>query len=622
MADIQSYIAEWKKAKQFVYGYTRDFRDLDTIANAQYPRGSAKKPNVGDTTIAGTVRQMMRRAVKQIPVVSVAINGSKQTEQALVCRYLVNNCILNPVSFGKGFINNLQIGGRGALTRGFNVFQVKATRMYGEFGITPTLIHFSDIGIEPGVQDISSSNYWYVRTQFTPTKLKNIYKKEKSNKNTTWNVKALKALIDAGPDGSGETEYAEWLIPSQQGTDIASETFTLITRYSRDPSEDIISFSPTLSQELRTVPNRSKFGYPRVLGLVIDTAELSPFGDSRVRLASPNQNLMMALRQNVATTWLYNSDPTMYQIGMFTGDNSLKSGGRVVSSDPNAKVGVINLDTSTAQGYDKISQEIGGQILTMLGFNPGANLGALGQSKTGIGAQTQRMTMDDASQEITNIVEEFIKQYIISALDLYLSEQDGEGIIYVDDETREDIKEIEPNRFTDENNPNALGINWNELYDYIQKIDVEVDTTISKDDLTNEKRKDLQDALTVAAQTADPADPASKEKIDAIEDEFLDEVVPGMSQKLDRIKQRKDQQPAPGAPAAPGQPIQAGPGPKPPSESITFKDTAAVAPRAAAAMLEQAGLPSEDLAAKALVQDQQAAQTVSPAPPKPPIPPQ
>lgn len=600
MANIEDYIEEWKKAEKFVAGYTKDFKDLNTIANAQYPRGSGKKPNVGDTTIAGTIRQMMRRAVKQPPVVSVAINGTKLTEEALICRYLVNNCILNPISFGKGFVSSLQLGGRGALTRGFNAFQVKATKLYNEFGITPSLIHFSDIGIEPGVQDANFSSYWYLKTQYTPSKLKKIYDKEKTNKNTTWNIKALKALLDAGPDGSGMTEYAEWLIPSEQGSDISSESYTVITRYSADPDDDIVSFSNTLSQELRTVPNRSKFGYPRILFLVIDPAELSPLGDSRVRLASPNQNLAMALRQNVATTWLYNSDPTVVYTGLFSGSKALKSGGSISSSDPNAKAQLLTLDTTTAQQYDKISQEISGQILNMLGFNPSANLGAIGQSKTGVGAQTQRMTMDDASQEITNLIEEFIKQYIVSGLDLYLSEMDGEGILYVDDETKQDIEAVSPGRFGDPSNPNALGVDWNQLYDHIQKIDVSVDTTISKDDFTNEKRKDLQDALTVMKQTSDPNDPTSAAKASVVEDELLDEMVPDLSQKLDALQKNQPIQPPQGA---------GGPGPKAPSESITFKDAAVVAPKAAAAMLAQAGLPSDDLVQQAALKDQQVAGT-------------
>lgn len=167
MTDVTDYIAEWKKSKEFTYGYTHDFRDLNTIANAQYPKSNSKKPNVGDTTIAGAIRQMMNKAIKQLPVISVAINGSKLTEQALICRHIVNDNILNPTSFGKGFIGSLKLGGRGAVTRGFNAFQVKATNLYGQYGVIPSLLHFSDIGIEPGVQDANLSSYFYVKTQFT-----------------------------------------------------------------------------------------------------------------------------------------------------------------------------------------------------------------------------------------------------------------------------------------------------------------------------------------------------------------------------------------------------------------------------------------------------------------------
>lgn len=542
MTDVTDYIAEWKKSKEFTYGYTHDFRDLNTIANAQYPKSNSKKPNVGDTTIAGAIRQMMNKAIKQLPVISVAINGSKLTEQALICRHIVNDNILNPTSFGKGFIGSLKLGGRGAVTRGFNAFQVKATNLYGQYGVIPSLLHFSDIGIEPGVQDANLSSYFYVKTQFTPTKLKKIYAKEKNNKNTTWNIKAVKALIDAGPDGTGATEYSEWLIPSEQTAATSSDTYTIVTRLSSDPDDDITSFSPTLSQSIRNVPNRSKFGYPRVIFMVIDPAELSPFGDSRVRLASPNQNLMMALRQNVATTWLYNSDPTVVRTGLFTGSTALKAGGTISSTDPNAKVGLLTLDTSTAQQYDKISQEISGQILNMLGYNPGASLGAIGQSKTGIGAQTQRAGIDDASQEITNIVQDFIKQYILSALDLFLSEQDDTGILYVDDDTKKDIEAISPGRFGDPTNPNALGVNWTELYDYIQKIDITVDTTISKDDFTNEKRAELQDTLVTMKQNDNPNDPVAAQKASIVQDELIEEAVPDLSQKLAAMPQQPQMQ--------------------------------------------------------------------------------
>lgn len=535
---MTKYLAEWQRGKEYVDVAIRDFKRLDTIANAQYDGASGKNPNIGDTTIAGIVRQIMRTAIKKMPRISIAINGSATTVEAMICRNRVEKVLLNPTTFGKGFINILQLGGRGSISRGFNVFQVTATKLYGKFGVVPKLIHFNDFIIEPGIQEGSHSSYFQIRTKMTPAKVQRIYDREKAKPagQSTWNLTALKALIAAGPDSSGAADYAMYITPMEQSKiEINSETFDIITRYPINMDDPICTYSPGINQILREVDNRSKFGYPRTLFLVIDPAELSPFGDSRVRLASPNQNFLMALRQNVATTWLYNSKPTMVKTGLFTGATNLKSGGVITSTDTNAKVQLLTLDTATSQQYPTISAEVTKQIQTMMGMNPGQSLGAIGDSKTGVGAQAQKQGIDDAIQQITNIVQEFLCQYIISGLDLYLSEQDGKSIIYVDDATREDILRLNPNAFPDPANPNGLEVDWNQLYEYIQEIDVTADTTMSKEDWTNEKRGDLQDAVTVMSQTTDPNDPGAVAKKKLVEDKLIDETAPELSTALSNI---------------------------------------------------------------------------------------
>lgn len=535
---IQHYLDEWQAGKDNVDAIIKDFKRLDTIANAQYDGGSSKNPNIGDTTVAGIVRQLMRTAVKKIPLIGVGINGSKSTFEAITCRYLVDDRILNPATFGKGFVNTLHLAGRGALTRGFNVFQVTGIKLYGEYGVVPRLIHFNDFAIEPGVQEASHSGYFWIRTKVTPSKLKRIYEAEKAKPagTSTYDLSALEALLSRGPDSDGNADYGEYLTEMEMAKqDAATETFDLLTRYSISTGQPIVTISPSINRPLRKMPNRSKFGFPRVILLVIDPAELSPYGDSRVRLASPNQNFLMALRQNVATTWLYNSKPTMVRTGVFSGAVNLKSGGVINSTDPNASVKLLTLDTATSQQYPTISQEVTKQIQNMMGMNSAQSLGAIGESKTGVGAQTQKATIDDSIQQVTTIIEELVRQYITSGLDLYLSEQDGDGIIYVDDETREELMRLRPDAFPDPTNPNALYINWNQLYDYVKKIDITVDTTMNKEDWTNEKRGDLQNALTVMAQTANPADPSAQERIKIVEDKFLDETAPELSKTLREV---------------------------------------------------------------------------------------
>lgn len=535
-ADVARAVQEWTKGKAFVDTAIRDFKRLDTMANAQYDGGNSKNPNIGDTTIAGIIRQIMRTAVKKMPNITIAINGSQSTVDAIVCRHIVEKVLLNPTTFGKGFVNILQLGGRGSLARGFNVFQVSATKMYGKFGVTPKLVHFNDFAIEPGVQEGQHSPYFYIRTKWTPGKLDAIIAREEAKPagQSTYNIEALKALRAQGADSSGMADYAEYLSPDKQSqTDNGAETFDIITGYSASTGRPILTFNPSINQALRKIPNKSKFGFPRTLMLVIDPAELSPFGDSRVRLASPNQNFLMALRQNVATTWLYNSKPTMVKTGLFTGATNLKAGGVITSTDPQANIKLLTLDTATAQQYPNIRKDITEQIQTMMGMNPGQALGAIGDSKTGVGAAAQKQGIDDAIQQVTNIIQEFLCQYIISGLDLYLSEQDGDGFVYLDDRSREDVLRIDPTtNFPDPRNPNKLPVNWNALYEYIEEIDVTVDTTMSKEDWTKEKLGDLQDAVTTVSQTTDPNDPAAVARKKVLEDKLIDEAAPELSASI------------------------------------------------------------------------------------------
>lgn len=530
------YLAEWQKGKDIVDVAIRDFKRLDMMANAQYDGASGKNPNIGDTTVAGIVRQIMRTAVKKLPNTTVAINGSASTVEAIICRHLVGDVVLNPTTFGKGFVSTLQLGGRGALARGFSVFQVTATKMFGQFGIIPKMIHYNDFAIEPGVQEGSHSPYFYIRTKMTPGKVQSIYNIESKKEASTWNLPALKALIETGPDSSGNADYGQYLTPMEQSKlELGTDTYDIMTRYSHFTDDDICTFSPSINQELREVDNRSKFGFPRTLFLVIDPAELSPYGDSRVRLASPNQNFMMALRQNVASTWLYNSKPTMVKMGLFTGAANLKSGGVISSSDPNASIKLLTLDTTASRDYPNIRKDITEQIQVMMGMNPGGSLGAIGDSKTGVGAQKQAQGIDDAIQQITSIIEEFLRQYVTSALDLFLCEQDGEGVIYVDDRTREDILRLKSDAFPDPANPNALKVDWNQLYDYIQKIDIGIDSTISKEQWTDEKRGDLQDQLVTMSQTSDPNDPKARARKEIVEDKLLDETAPELATAMNQI---------------------------------------------------------------------------------------
>ena len=60
---------------------------------------------------------------------------------------------------------------------------------------------------------------------------------------------------------------------------------------------------------------------------------------------------------------------------------------------------------------------------------------------------------------------------------------------------------------------------------------------MSKQEWSNEKRADLQDAVTVMSQTTDPNDPQAVAKKKMVEDKLLDETAPELSTALNNLSE-------------------------------------------------------------------------------------
>ena len=161
--------------------------------------------------------------------------------------------------------------------------------------------------------DGADSSFYQIRTRVTKAKLKDLYKSAKSNPDTLWNVEALKELIEAGPNA--ENYNNSYSNPRSVGNnDNANYQYDIITRYGVGPEYTIDIFSPQITDKvLMSTKSLSKFGFPRVTLLVIDPAQLTPFGISRARLASPMANYANIYLQSTAKMQLINADPPTFK---------------------------------------------------------------------------------------------------------------------------------------------------------------------------------------------------------------------------------------------------------------------------------------------------------------------
>lgn len=523
--DMQVLLDEWRLSKSYVEQYTRDFQSLDNLVDGVTINHQEDTPFVGDTTLAGLVRSIPRSSLQQLPVFSASVNGTKNSIPALICSYLLKRYAFNEDTFGKGLLSTLQIGAEQALTHGYAPFMAATGTMYNDFGTTLRLLHFSDTAPEPGIIDANESGYHYVVANLTPSRVRKILKAAMNNPDTTWNVPALQEVLKATPRAKDYSIYESAARQNNAGEQ-AGPTYKFISRYETGPDSTVITFCEEVSTApLRMMDNNSKWGYPRVQYLVVDPAALTPFGISRVRLASPNQNLMNIYYGNIAAMLLLNSAPPILKRGRFTKPVQLKRNAVWETLDQNAAADLKNLDNGALEQFVPMAQQFAGQIQNIMGgqtqtVNSGTKSGF---GKTGPGVKAATEFQDTSTNQITKILENFLRQYALVAIDTLLCEQEGTDRIIVDDETKNSINQVSPGAIGDDN---KIEINWPRFYAAIEEWNIDIDVSLSPDELKDEKRKDLQDMLVVLAQNAQELGPEAIQKVKEITDMLMQDSAP------------------------------------------------------------------------------------------------
>ena len=562
--EVQEIIDDWQIAQKWRRGYTSDFVSLDNLADGVPINHQPGQTYVGDTTIAGLVRSIPRDALQQLPIFAAVVNGTKQSINAYFASWVLRKGVFNQDTFGKGLLSTAQIATQQALTHGYAAAMTATGSMFDEFGTTMRVLHYEDMDPEPGIQDFNEAGHFYAVANLTKTRVRRIRDAAKNNPNTSWNVPLLDKLLEIVPTGNNYSIYQS--DPTHKKAQENAPTYTFVTKYAVGRGGKFVTFCPQVPEDaLRVIGNRSKFGFPRIQGLVIDPAALSPFGTSRVRLASPWQNLMNAYLQNITAMLLLNSKPPILKRGRFTKPVQLKMGAVWEAQDQNAKAELITLDNGALAQFQPFAQQMSSQIQNIMGMPTGtvnANSNSFGFSKTAPGVKMQERYQNSSLNQITNIVENFLRQYALVALDTYICEQSGEQTVIVDDECKNAINRIGEQNFkpTPEmpeyipliGDDNKWTVNWDDFYrgkvkrvdmddetsevildeegaetreGGIETLSVEIELSIGKDELDEKKRGDLQDMLTVFMQNSD-GNPNMQKKIGELTDMLLEKTVP------------------------------------------------------------------------------------------------
>ena len=540
--NTSKYKKEWDESRGWIDRFTSDLSSLHNLVNNTPLHYAKNAPRVGSITLSAAVRQIPRQSAKQLPTMSVEVNGSTRTIKAIVCDYILRRIIFSQDTFGMSNLSRVQLGAETAFIQGFQFVQAAlSTDPHSGGGVKMQLVHHSDFAIRKGVLDASESDFYDVRTRKTKAELQALLKAAKANPDTTWNKSALAELLSRPPSDNANYEQSTPDILNGGGK-LAEGTYEIITRYGTGPFYDIVVWSPGLDKPLRVTKSKSKFGYPRLQALVIDPNPLSPFGVSRVRLASAPANYANLYLQSTAKMQLNNANPPTFQKGEFVGEVSLRGGAHNKALDPNADFKLMELSNSSINQFQQVLQYTDNQILNVMGVTAGGTgIGNTNSqySKTAAGVNMEKSVSDLNVDQVTHILEGFLRQYALTALDLYISEQLGldESVdLIIDDKAKDAINSLEEAKFVPSElqpvyipavgDDNRISVNWDELYDSIQTWTVNIDMSMGKSEFDDKKRADLQDMATVISQTADPNNPSDVALKNTVTKELLQTVMP------------------------------------------------------------------------------------------------
>jgi hypothetical protein len=224
---------------------------------------------------------------------------------------------------------------------------------------------------------------------------------------------------------------------------------------------------------------------------------------------------------NIAAMLLLNSKPPILQKGRFSTPVVLKQGAVWKAIDPNATAELKNMDNGALEQFTPMAEFMTGQVQNIMGRPAMSGPNSAGKTPPGVHADMQQQ--DTSINQVTKILENFLRQYALVALDTLLSEQEGTDELIVDDDTKNSINAVRPGTIGADN---TIEIDWERFYESIREWSVDVEVSLSQDQINDKKRADLQDMLVVLAQNAQELGPGAVQKVQEITDMLLEDQTP------------------------------------------------------------------------------------------------
>jgi hypothetical protein len=397
--------------------------------NRPHPDIPKGLPKATDGTTAASIEEQSKRVLQQLPTGKVELEDDP--ELAKLADFIWNEQILKNAITQADPLTKHIASIKNALGLGSQPAIVQFTRRGEYVGADWRLPYIKDVFYEPGQLNDVDSNFIFVRSWYTKSKIDEIIENEKRNKaefpgyKTTYDLKALADLRE-----SLKSKEHEAKTPTEKDRNDTSPYAEVITALQRGIGGEFITWSVDLKKAVRTKQNRDPRGEMPLITLYGDTDMQSPVGRSIIELTGGLQNVLDSQLQLFQyNLGMLNAPPVKVRGNIPTANIKLRPDKviRLGSSQAN-DIDILNIPTVGVTSFSQNYSLTKSQILNLNNSFDTSVSGSAGNpqfSKTDAGVNAQEQRVNTADNFILNKFEAYYQRLSETMLNVHFAESTG-----------------------------------------------------------------------------------------------------------------------------------------------------------------------------------------------------
>lgn len=437
-------IETFRKSRQYTEGLTDLFPEFERIArNKPHPSIPKEYPKTTDGTTASIIRKTPHRIIQQLPTGKVISESGDWLP--IIAEFIYENHIIPKANEGYSLLQKCWTVVEKFLTYGSCPTYTPFVQRNGYFCTDLRIPYWGDIFLQPGKLSDQDSNYFFLRSWWQTADIEALIDSQKAlGSKSTWNVANLEKIktLETTKDEKAKT-------PAEREKNIDTKGgVELITGFQRGKNAKFYTFHVNSGLIVRTKVNKDPRGELPISFAYGDVDGSNPLGRSIIELVGALQNLMDAEMQMYQYNRALQLNPPLIKRGAFS-KSKIKFAPNViidVGSSPDAIVEPLKIDTTALANFPANYGLMKSQMLNLLtspDTSISADIGNPGFSKTpqGVLASQANLSVDD--NYVRKQFETWFERWSETAINLYFAEREGVEVIQLDDDTVEELLNVE-----------------------------------------------------------------------------------------------------------------------------------------------------------------------------------